>query len=296
MSSPPVPSQPFEKIINFRDVGSYINSTTNQQLLKPGLLLRSARPDAATPRDRETLLNIYHLKTVIDLRTETEHLEATKKFTTQQPPSAPTVKPADPKRPLRIPGITYKDVDFNGKPYSSALLKQLSWRHTGKLYGLYVAGYRKQAISVLGTNVMAQRGLAGLAEDSLAHCTKEVKAVFDVLADAASYPVLVHCTQGKDRTGLTVLLVLMLCGVPQEAIERDYRLSERELEVERTEKVEEIRSIGLPDSFADCPPDWVRLVSGFVDEQYGGVEKYLDSCGVGREMQSRVREVMMVEP
>ncbi|KAK3067123.1 hypothetical protein LTR53_016183 [Teratosphaeriaceae sp. CCFEE 6253] len=293
MSSPPSTTHPFDKIINLRDVGTFINDTTNQQLLKPGLFLRSARPDAASPRDRERLLTNYRLKTVIDLRTETEHIDARKKFTEQPSASAPAVAPADPKRPLRIPGITYEDVDLNGKPYSNALLKQLPWRQKGRLYSLYVLGYRKEAISILGENVMAKRGLAGLAEDSLEHCTAEVKVIFDVLSDAASYPVLVHCTQGKDRTGLTVLLVLMLLDVPLEAIERDYRLSERELEPEREDKLKEIRSIGLPDSFADCPADWVANVSGFVNDKYGGVEKYLDSCGVGKEQQEGVRKTLL---
>jgi protein tyrosine/serine phosphatase len=41
-------------------------------------------------------------------------------------------------------------------------------------------------------------------------CKGEVKQVFDVLADDRNWPVLVHCTQGKDRTGLIVMLVLFL--------------------------------------------------------------------------------------
>ncbi|KAK3096410.1 hypothetical protein LTR53_019234, partial [Teratosphaeriaceae sp. CCFEE 6253] len=76
-------------------------------------------------------------------------------------------------------------------------------------------------------------------------------------------------------------------------IERDYRLSERELEPERDDKLKEIRSIGLPDSFADCPADWVLNVSGFVNDKYGGVEKYLDSCGVGRGQQEEVRKILL---
>ena len=140
---------------------------------------------------------------------------------------------------------------------------------------------------------MAERGLCGLAIDSLEHCQAEVKACFDVLCDEASYPVRVHCTQGKDRTGLIVLLVLMLCGVEREAIERDYVLSERELEPERGDKLAEIRSIGLPDSFADCPKDWVGIVSGHIDQECGGVEKYLESCGVGAEQQQTLKDLIV---
>ncbi|TKA48711.1 hypothetical protein B0A54_00847 [Friedmanniomyces endolithicus] len=295
MNPPPTATQPFDKIINFRDVGAYINTVTNRNLLKPGLLFRSARPDAATPSDRDRLLHTFHLKTIIDLRTNTELTEARRVFTHQQQtnPSTTPANPSDPKHPYRIPGLVYKPIDLNGKPYSAALLKHLSWPQTSKLMSLYALGYRKQAIAILGTQVMAPRGLAGLAEDSLEHCTAEVKQFFDVLSEEASYPVLVHCTQGKDRTGLVVLLVEMLVGiVPVEAMERDYRVSETELEPEREAKLGEIRGMGLPDSFADCPAEWVGRVRGWVEGK-GGVEKYLEGCGVGREQQGVVKGILL---
>jgi len=282
----------FEKILNFRDVGQYINQTTGEQLLRPGLLYRSARPDAATSSDRERLLSELKVKTIIDLRTPTEHVEQSRKHASVKVPTAPAATPSDPQRPLRITGIEYKDVNFNGSSYSSALIKQLSYGQMAKLFSLYAIGYRKEAISVLGTNVMAKRGLSGLAEDSLTHCTAEVKAVFDVLSHEASYPLVVHCTQGKDRTGLVVLLVLLLLDVPVQAIEQDYRLSESELVPEKEEKLKEIRSIGLPDSFADCPADWVETVCDYIDQQYGGVEKYLAVRGISVQQQNGIKQIL----
>jgi len=142
---------------------------------------------------------------------------------------------------------------------------------------------------------MAERGLVGLGIDSLTYCTGEILAVFKVLSKEANYPVLVHCTQGKDRTGLVVLLVLMLCVVDLGVARGDYMASERELRGEREEKLTEIRSIGLPDVFADCPEDWVETVGAHIEERYGGVEKYLARCGVTREMQKSVKRIMMCE-
>jgi protein tyrosine/serine phosphatase len=232
------------------------------------------------------------IKTIIDLRTPTEHLEQAREAAPTTPTS-PAVSSKHPTQAFHIPGIDYVDVNFNGSSYSDALIKQLTWSQTAKLYSLYILGYRKSAISVLGTNVMAARGLAGLAEDSLTHCQKEVKEVFDVLCDRSRYPVVVHCTQGKDRTGLIVLLVLMLCDVSLEAIEKDYQLSGKELEPERAERVEEIRSIGLPDSFADCEEGWARRVAEFVENRFGGVEGYLDGCGIGKEQRIALRDSLV---
>lgn len=116
--------------------------------------------------------------------------------------------------------------------------------------------------------------------------------MFDVLSSPASYPLLVHCTQGKDRTGLVVLLVLMLLRAPQVAIEKDYLLSESELRPEREERLKEIAAIGLPESFAGCDPEWAEQVSGWINEKYGGIESYLTRCGVSAAQMKAVSEML----
>lgn len=35
-----------------------------------------------------------------------------------------------------------------------------------------------------------------------------------IFARPENYPILVHCIHGKDRTGLIVMLLLLLCDVP----------------------------------------------------------------------------------
>lgn len=105
-----------------------------------------------------------------------------------------------------------------------------------------------------------------------------------------------HCTQGKDRTGLIVLLVLLLLGVGRGEAQREYESSEQALEKEREERLVEIRAIGLGDEFAGCGADWVEDVSAHLEERYGGVEAYLEgACRVGRDVQGRVREILLAE-
>ena len=36
--------------------------------------------------------------------------------------------------------------------------------------------------------------------------------------DPANFPILVHCIHGKDRTGLIIMLLLMLCNVETEVL------------------------------------------------------------------------------
>lgn len=55
------------------------------------------------------------------------------------------------------------------------------------------------------------------------HSDAAVRAVFDALADRSRYPVLIHCTYGRDRSGVAVALVLLARGATREVILRDYQ-------------------------------------------------------------------------
>lgn len=105
--------------------------------------------------------------------------------------------------------------------------------------------------------------------------------------------MLVHCTQGKDRTGLVILLVLGVLGVKMEDIKRDYLLSIQGLEGDLEERREAIAQIGLPEEFAGCGEEWVEEIFGGVEKEYGGFEKFLvGECGVEKEQIERVREIL----
>ena len=65
--------------------------------------------------------------------------------------------------------------------------------------------------------------------------------------------------RGKDRTGLVVLLLLLLLKVPKAAIIADYRASERELKAEMEERISDLRKAGLEKDFARCPEGFVEV-------------------------------------
>ncbi|MFO0618181.1 MAG: tyrosine-protein phosphatase [Polyangiaceae bacterium] len=53
-----------------------------------------------------------------------------------------------------------------------------------------------------------------------------VRAALQVLAaPETEWPVYVHCTSGRDRTGVVVAAALVLAGVPREVIVEEYALS-----------------------------------------------------------------------
>ena len=58
---------------------------------------------------------------------------------------------------------------------------------------------------------------------------KEVKRwladTLKVFEDPASFPVLVHCRAGRDRTGLVVACLLLMCDIPVDLVWREYHLT-----------------------------------------------------------------------
>ncbi|RYO84368.1 hypothetical protein DL766_007655 [Monosporascus sp. MC13-8B] len=285
--SPPSPhsslmAYEFDNILNFRDVGRTANDFVGRRLVKEGVLYRSARPDDASPRDRETLKNGLGIKTVMDLRTKTEHLKQAEKRRAAADADPETI----PAR--RIPGVRYSEIRITGRQFELFLLSHLSWLGFFQFIFLYILGYRVQAISIIGREVMLPRGLVGLGLDTLDQSGREIAEALRVYAEPGSLPLLVHCTQGKDRTGLVVALVLMILGVPTEAINHDYLLSRDGLRSEKEARMAEIKEIGLTPEWGDTPKDFVARLEQHVATRYNGVNGYLDEIGFGNAERKRL--------
>lgn len=83
-------------------------------------------------------------------------------------------------------------------------------------------------------NAINLRG-AGAAEAATLMCANYARMAFDHTAEFAAVmhhvvapggaPHLIHCTSGKDRTGLVVAFLLLAIGVPLDAVIADYELS-----------------------------------------------------------------------
>ena len=42
---------------------------------------------------------------------------------------------------------------------------------------------------------------------------KEIAKALRILTHEENYPIVVHCMHGKDRTGLLIMLIMLLCDI-----------------------------------------------------------------------------------
>ncbi len=143
------------------------------------------------------------------------------------------------------------------------------------------------------TGISGKRYLGYLEFD-----TKPWRGIFDVMANAGQHPLLIHCTAGKDRTGVTTALLLSILGVDRHTIEADYALTNRDCE-RQVNFIEQ--SQGLPEGMtresllhiAGVPEDAIGVFLDGLDKKYGGALNYLVSIGVDETQQRAIREALL---
>jgi protein-tyrosine phosphatase len=105
------------------------------------------------------------------------------------------------------------------------------------------------------------------------------------LCSAGAFPALVHCSAGKDRTGIVIAMILSVLGVPGEVIAADYSLSAGYLDPARTAAIGQLQvSTGLGEKLTSelilSPPQLIMNVLTSVRAAHGSVSGYLRGHGL----------------
>lgn len=112
---------------------------------------------------------------------------------------------------------------------------------------------------------------------------KEYKELFEILLDRQNYPVIIHCTSGKGRTGVVSALVLAALGVNEDVIMQDYRLSNEYFNIPKASKYAYKLSDNSQEAITtiySAKEVFLNAAKNQIDEQYGDVKTYLKK-GVG---------------
>lgn len=231
--------------LNIRDLGGL--ATTDGRYIRRGLIFRSAALALFDENELVPVRNIG-LKTILDFRSEKKALE----------------KP-DPM----IEGADY----YNRCAAFQNILDDLNspWELASLIFDKDQKG---DPASVLISSYSA----------SLAFSNESYKFMFDCLLNERA-PLLFHCSNGKDRTGIAAMLVLLALGVPEETVRQDYLKSNINRIVHIDKLMNKYRALSSRFSSAHS---LLKMVEGVLSEsadmtiseileRYGTYENYMDA-------------------
>ncbi|MCF2533609.1 tyrosine-protein phosphatase [Yinghuangia soli] len=143
--------------------------------------------------------------------------------------------------------------------------------------------------------------LAALYRYTVDHHRDGLASAIRFLAAPGALPADVHCTAGKDRTGLVIALALTVAGVDRDRIVADYALSHHYLGDEFRARVQrqlagwagDASSAAVAMDLAiDSPAQAMRDTLEHVDHTYGSVAAYLEAAGVTAAVQQALRDTL----
>lgn len=232
-----------EAIHNFRDFGGY--KTQNGTFLKKGLLYRSGDLSRATDADLEHLSSLG-IKTICDLRLENERQ--------REPDRVPLVKPFTffniPMRPI---------VDYHA-------------RSLHRLFSLMFG--RERRIDYIAEAHKAYREYA-------TNYLPQLKTLFHRISNPENLPVLIHCSAGKDRTGVVSSLIQLVLGVSVETAMDDYLKTNGLLDgytEEILRRLSKLAYFGVPwriyVPLFDARSEYLNAAFAQIREEFGAIDEW----------------------
>ncbi|MDN6028698.1 MAG: tyrosine-protein phosphatase [Lactobacillus sp.] len=257
---------PLATVRNPRDLGGYL--TRNGYRVKAHRLLRAGNMNLLSLHDRQYLLQ-YGLATVVDLRSPAE---------------------CDARPDIQIPGVHHVQLavsdDDSTSGGSSEQVKALKARYEHDQY--------------VGFELMCMRYRLHVTSS---HAQRAYHQLFELLANQRTGATVIHCSEGKDRTGLAVIFLLSILGVDAETIRQDYLASNELLSIYRANRDQELAAAGasltvranmrILGSVCDAFLDTSLLL---IEQKYGGMSQYLEEqLGVTPRLRQALYELYLEE-
>lgn len=185
---------------NFRDIGGYPITSSAGKKVRTGVVFRSSEPSKV---DDQGIVKLQALgiKDVYDLRSRLELVRDAQNGNGRQARTWPGA--------TRVVAPVFSDSEYTPEAIA--------------------ARFRMYATDTTTPIVLAHlREIlkAAAAEDNPDRPYRSILQHLASTSTGGPYPILIHCSAGKDRTGVICALILSLCGVEDEAVAHEYSLSE----------------------------------------------------------------------
>lgn len=228
--------------------------------IKEKRLIRSESLFKLPKHDQKVLVEQYDLKVVIDLRTTQEHND---------------------KKDVIIPSVTYYHLPL------------ITMEEMG------AASEKEGKEKVIKNHV-----LPDIYDYYRRLCFPERKEawtkIFDTLLNQEEGAILLHCTVGKDRSGIVAAIILLALGIDKETVYQDYLLTNEHPIIPFSYK---IFALSLDKEFRKEFMEYFKAKEGYldeafryIDESYGGLDNFLvEMCGLTEDKQKRLKELYLAK-
>ncbi|TYS31111.1 tyrosine-protein phosphatase [Bacillus pumilus] len=238
--------------------------TTDDMVIRQGMIYRSADLSRLTKQDIETFSTLG-IQTVCDLRT-----------TSERKSHPPKINEHD------------KIVHISMQPDSKMPSKWTMFRM------LVAEGKSLSFIPIM----------KDLYQSMLTDRKEEIHKLFTLLSDKSNYPLMLHCTSGKDRTGFLSALIQLAAGVPLQTVLSEYMRSNEGVKMLIRRQQRFVRMMSLYrvskeqiQPLLGVQQDYLEDVLNEMMQTYGSVERYLiEACNIREVQLNEMKNILLTPP
>lgn len=240
--------------------------TTGGRKIKSRAIFRSGELSGLTTSDQRALESLQ-IRYEIDLRTDQERAEAPTRWGANAP---------------EVIAISV------GEPRNSNAARSAA-----------------NSMSAIGNPADAERFMQQTTARIATEGAGDIGEVLRRLAQGDE-PALIHCTAGKDRTGVTIAVLMTLLGVPRGEVEREYARSNEAVD-QQIERMKARGDTASASGLLSLRPDVSRVVLGAkpgyleaafseIEKQYGSFEAYSKTALKITPQQIQALRAKLLEP
>lgn len=182
-----------------------------------------------------------------------------------------------------------------------------AWSGAGVTTHVFRPGHKRKLVDMAADYAPTAAGARALMLDFYAELPRVMGHVFgEVLLRIAegAFPCIIHCSAGKDRTGMAVALLLAALGCARETIIADYGASARAVRLEdavvrsivKDESSQHFRARYPAEAIAvltAAAPEYIRAALDAIDAEFGGISAYLAGLGVDATVRAHLRRHLL---
>ena len=239
---------------NFRDLGGYVAGNRQTVWRK---LFRSQELSQLTDTDLAILREIG-VKTIVDFRADNEVHTAESRL-----PEGVKI--------IRIP-IAVDNVAANDT--TPSIMERIT---TGDADILQAIDYMEQMNRILVNNFALQYG-----------------DFFKILLQADAYPIVFHCSAGKDRTGFAAALVLTSLGVDWDTVVEDYMLTNTYFKSSSISSRVALQAMPAMQQLLSVRESYIFAAHNEIMAQYGSMDNFLQyALDIGETEKNALKKYML---